>query len=78
VQSLETALCGRRSERCPGPYRPRDAFEILCSEVLKLEQVAKELSRILSANYAVRLRNALQASREVRGLAYNATFLSLA
>ena len=39
------------------------------SEVLKLEQIAEELSRALGDDHAVRLGNALQARRKVRRLA---------
>ena len=41
----------------------------LCPEVLKLEQIAEELSRAFGNHDAVRLRNALQACRKVRRLA---------
>ena len=58
-----------RSQRRPGSHRPCDALEVLCSEVLKLEQIAHELSSALGNDDAVRLRNALQACRKVRRLA---------
>jgi hypothetical protein len=48
---------------------------VLRSKVLKLEQVAKELSRALRNDHAVRLRNALQARRKVRRLAYDCLLL---
>ena len=41
----------------------------LCTKVLKLEQVAHELSSALRNDDAVRLRNALQARGKVRRLA---------
>ena len=49
--------------------RHRDTLEVLRSQVLKLEQVAHELSRALRNDDAVRLRNALQARGKVRRLA---------
>src|SRR5262249_50300874 len=48
---------------------PRDAFEVLRSKVLKLKEVAHELPSALRNDYAVRLRNCLQACRKVRCLA---------
>ena len=47
----------------------------LCSEVLKLEQVAHELPGAFRNHDAVRLRNALQARRKVRRLAYDGLLL---
>ena len=34
-----------RPQCCPGSHRPGNALEVLCPEVLKLEQIAQELSR---------------------------------
>ena len=69
VESLETAFDRSGSQCRPSPHRPRDALEVLCSKVLKLEQVAHELSRALRNDHAVRLCNALQARGKVRRLA---------
>jgi hypothetical protein len=44
---------------------PDNALEVLCSKVLKLEQVAHEPARALGNYDAVRLRNALQARGKV-------------
>ena len=44
-------------------------------KVLKLEQIAHELPRALGNDDAVRLRNALQARRKVRRLAYDGLLL---
>ena len=49
----------------------------LCPEVLKLEEIAEELSRALGDDDRVRLGNALQARREVRRLADDAALLRL-
>jgi hypothetical protein len=44
-------------------------------QVLKLEQIAHELPCALSNDHTVRLRNALQARRKVRCLAYDGLLL---
>ena len=75
MQSLEAAFDRSRSQRRPGSHRPCDALEVLCSKVLKLEQIAHELSRAFGNHDAVRLRNALQARRKVRRLAYDGLLL---
>jgi hypothetical protein len=54
---------------------PPYTLEVLCSEVLKLEQVANELSCALGEDDHVRLRNALQACGKVRCLADNRLLL---
>ena len=69
VQGLEAAFHRTGPQRRPSSHRPCDALEVLCSEVLKLEQIAHELARALGNDDAVRLRNALQARRKVRRLA---------
>ena len=63
------------SQRRPGSHRPRDTLEVLCSKVLKLEQIAHELPSALRNHDAVRLCNALQACRKVRRLAYDGLLL---
>ena len=75
VQSLEAAFHRSRSQRRPGSHRPCDALEVLCSKVLKLEQIAHELSRAFGNDDAVRLCNALQARRKVRRLANDGLLL---
>ena len=75
VQSLEAALHRSWSQRRPGSHRPRDALEVLCSKVLKLEQIAHELPGALRNDHAVRLCNALQARRKVRRLANDGLLL---
>ena len=69
MESVEAAFHRTRPQRRPGSHRPRDALEVLCSKVLKLEQVAHELSSALGNDHAVRLCNALQARCKVRRLA---------
>ena len=75
MHSLETAFRRTRPQRRPGSHRPRNTLEVLCSEVLKLEQIAHELSRTFGNHDAVRLCNALQACRKVRRLAYDGLLL---
>ena len=75
VESLEAAFHRSRSQRRPGSHRPRDALEVLCPKVLKLEQIAHELAGAFGNHDAVRLRNALQARRKVRRLAYDGLLL---
>ena len=75
VQRLEAAFRRTRPQRRPGSHRPRDALEVLCSKVLKLEQIAQELSRAFGNDNAVRLCNALQARRKVRRLANDGLLL---
>ena len=45
VHCLEAAFRRTRPQHRPGPRGSGDALEVLCSEVLKLEQIAQELSR---------------------------------
>src|SRR5262249_34367917 len=51
------------------------AFQVLCAKVFKLEQIAQELPSALGNNDVVQLRNALQARRKVRRLAYDSLLL---
>jgi hypothetical protein len=53
----------------------RSALQVLCSQILKLEQIADELSRVLRNDHAVRLGNALQARCKVWRLADNSLLL---
>ena len=75
MQRLEAALHRACAKRRPGPHRPDDTLEVLCPEVLKLEQVAHELSRTFGNDHAVRFCNALQACRKVRRLANDCLLL---
>jgi hypothetical protein len=75
VLRLEAACDGTRPQRCPGTHWPYDTFEIPCSQVLKLEQVAHELARALCNDHAVRLRDALQARGKIRRFADNGLLL---
>jgi hypothetical protein len=77
VESIEAAFNRSLSQCRPGSRRPRNALEVLCSEVLKLEQITKELSRIFGNDHAVGLCNSLQARRKVRRLTNNASLLRL-
>src|SRR5262245_50092905 len=45
MESFEPAFHRTRSQYGESPYEPSDTLEILCSEVLNLEQIAKHLSR---------------------------------
>ena len=69
MESIEAAFNRSLSQGHPGSHRPSNALEVLCSEVLKLEQIAQELSGALGNDDAVRLCNALQACCKVRRLA---------
>ena len=75
MESLKAAFHRCRSQHGPSARRPRNALQVLCFEVLKVEQVAHELARTFSNHHAVRFRNALQACREVRRLAYDGLLL---
>jgi hypothetical protein len=77
VQRLEAALHGSRPQRRKDPHPPRDALEIYRPEVVKLEQIAEQLSRTLGDDDHVRLGDALQACRKVGGLADDAALLRL-
>ena len=57
-----------------GPAMP---LRSLCPEVLKLEEIAEELSRALGDDDRVRLGDALQARRQVRRLADDAALLRI-
>jgi hypothetical protein len=75
VESLEAAFHRSLSQGGPGSHRPCNALEVLCSEVLKLEQIAEQFSRAFGNHYAVRLCDTLQARRKVRRLAYDCLLL---
>ena len=77
VQRLETSFRRARPQRCPGAHRAGDALEILCPQVLQLEQIAEKLARGLGNDRSIRLGDPLQARREVRRLADYATLLRL-
>jgi hypothetical protein len=53
-------------------------LEVLCSEVLKVEEIANELPSTFGKHDCVRLSNTLQASRKVRRLAYDCLLLGSA
>src|SRR4029077_13311709 len=61
----------------PYPHWPYDALEVSRSEVVEFEQIAKEPSRAIGDDHCVRLGDPLQSSRQVRGLANDATLLRL-
>jgi hypothetical protein len=75
MEGLEPTFHRTPSQRRPSAHRPRNALEVLCSKVVKLEQVAEELSRALRNDHAVGLRDALQARCKVRGLPYDCLLL---
>ena len=77
MQRLEAAFHRTRSQRREGPHRPGDALEVLCPEVLKLEQIAEKPSRALGDDDHVRLGDPLQTRRKVRRLADDAALLRL-
>ena len=78
MQRLETAFRRTRPQRRPGPHWPGDALEVLGPEVLQLEQIAEKFSRALGDDHHVRLGDPLQARRQVRRLADDASLLCLA
>ena len=78
MQRLEAALHRTRPQRRPGPRRPGDALEVLCPEVLELEEIAEKPPRAVGDDDHVRLGDALQARREVRRLADDAALLRFA
>src|SRR5262249_26966913 len=75
VQSIEAALYGRRSYSSPCPHWLRDASQVVCTKVLKLEQVAHELPGTVGNDHTVRCCNTLQARSKVRRLAYDGLLL---
>src|SRR6516164_1597789 len=76
MQRLEAARQGARPHCHPGPYRPGDALEVFRPEVLQFEEIAEEPPRALGDDDCIRLGDALQPRREVRGLTDDATLLS--
>jgi hypothetical protein len=78
AQRLEAAFDRAGPQRRPGPHRFGDALELLRPEVPKLKQIADKLSRIISYDYGVRLRNALQARSQIWCLANDCLLLSSA
>ena len=75
MQCLEAAFRRIRPQRRPGSHRSGDTLEVLCSEVLKLEQIAEELSRTFGNDHAAWLCNAFQASCKVGRLANDCLLL---
>jgi hypothetical protein len=69
VQRVEAALDRGRSQRHPGPHRTGDALQALRAKILKLKEVADELSGAFGNHDLVGLGNALQACGNVRRLA---------
>src|SRR5271154_278761 len=74
VQGFKAAFDGTRPQRGPGPRRPGDALEILRSEIPEFEEIAEQLSRAVGDHDHVRLGQRLQARRQVRRVADDATF----
>src|SRR5262249_8797951 len=75
MQGFEAAFHRTSPQRCPCFYRPGDALEIRCPEVLQIEQIAKKPPRALGDDDRVRLGGALQPRREVRRFTNNAALL---
>ena len=71
---LSTELGRNAAQARTGPLMP---LRSLCAEVLKLEEIAEELSRTLGDDHRVRLGDALQSCCEVRRLADDAALLRL-
>src|SRR5262249_54752428 len=77
VQRFETAFDRSRSQCSPGAHRPGNAFKVLSPNVLKLKQIAEQLSRALGYDDSVRLGKRLQARCKIGCLAHDPTFLRL-
>ena len=77
MHRLEAAFRRTRPQGREGPYRPGDALEVLCPEVLKLEEIAEKSPGALGDDHHVRLGDPLQTCREVRRLADDAALLRL-
>ena len=77
MQRFEAALHGTRPQRRPGPRRSGDALEVPGSEILEFEEIAEQPSRAVGDHDHVRLGQRLQARRQVRRVADDATFLRL-
>src|SRR5271167_3217975 len=75
MHRLEAAFRRTPPQGCEGTYRPGDALEILCPEILKLEQITEQPSRPLSNDHHVRLGDPLQTRSEVWRLANDAALL---
>ena len=75
TKGLEAALRRTLPECRPGSHRPCNALEVLCSEVLKLKEVAEKPSRALCDDDRIRFGQRLQPRREVWRLAYDGLLL---
>src|SRR5262245_17346661 len=75
MQSLKAALNGSWPQRSPSSHRACDTLQVFRPKVLKVEQVADELSGVFGNHDAVRLRHALQACSEIRRLADDSLLL---
>ena len=78
MECFEPAFHQTWSQRRPSLHWSRDALEVLCSEVLKLKQIAHELPSALTNDHTVRLSNPLQARCEIGCLADYSAFLRFA
>ena len=78
VQRLEATFRRTCPQRRPGPHRSGNALEVLCPEVLQLEEIAEKLPRALGDDHHVGVGDSLQSRREVRCLADDAALLRLA
>jgi hypothetical protein len=59
AQRFEAALHRACAQCRPSPHRSGDALEVLGSEVLKVEEVARQFPRALSDDHRVRFSDAL-------------------
>src|SRR6516162_6676337 len=75
MERFEPAFHRTRSQSGEGPYRTSDTLEVFGSKVLKLKQIAKQLSRAIGDDDCVWLCNALQACRQVRRFANDCLLL---
>ncbi len=78
VQGLEATFDRTWSDCNPGLDRFGEAIQEMGAKVFNLEQVAEELSRAFGNDDTIRLSDALQSRGNIRGLAHDAAFLSLA
>jgi len=76
MQRFKAARYRAWPQRRPRSYRPSDALEVLCAEVVQIEEIAEQSSCALRSDDRVRLGNPLQTCRKVWGLANDCLLLS--
>ena len=75
MECLESTCRRARSQCSPSVHRVGDSCEVLCSQILKLKQIAQEVSCVFCNNHCIRLSDSLEARGQVRGFVNDAALV---